>query len=620
MAEILASLAAAILWGGVFLLLVLHARRRVDEGAVLVAYPLFFAFQVVLAKGLSLAGLLTTPAFLAAYVLAIVTGGFLLWRRRPSPATPAATGAPTDDPDDVLIRRIVVGCVAVVLGGLAVFTLVAPAHIWDVLAYHLPMVASYIQNGSLEAWPTQDLRQVYRVNAGELQMLNVALLARSDAWVELPSLLGFGVVLVASFELARLALPRRALPYLVVALVLTAPQLILGAATAKNDLAFTAVLLAAFYWTIRAGMDFPHGPGVSLFLAALSGALAAATKVMGLGVLGAVGLLALVLAARGRLRTTHVLAFGGGAALVLLVLAGDVYFANATRSAVPVGIAPGEVVFTIGPRNLIEAARFYVFELGFKRLVIHQVFEHDFMHYGYVYPFLLALGTVGAVRQLRQRRYALAALAVLGTLLFLSVIALRLPIRWDQRFMIWMVPTLAVLAVSVGERLHVRYLLVLTASAASFGLMNLFLTVTTEAHGLFDRSATHLARTGSLARYVDVPNRRYLFMNDGFEALDRVAAPSDSVLYVGTDDSWMYPAWGPRFTRHVEGVRDAQDATARVASRTYRFVVLEDAAVASIHEAVGEQAVTFGYDLLVDADGRTIFVRDAPLDGRPADG
>lgn len=607
MTELIASLLGTTLWGAVFALGVGVLRRRGHDlgEAVLAAYPLFFALQVLLAQGLSLIGWLTPSAALVAYGLAVVVGGALLFISEPPPRTEPETR----DEEVKFIRRLVLGSAGLILIGLAVFTLLTPIHIWDVLAYHLPMVAGYLQNGSLEAWPTQDLRQIYRVNAGELQLLNLALLTGSDAWLELPSVLGLGVVLVASFALADLALERRALPWLVVALVLTAPQIILSATTAKNDLPFTAVLLIAFYWTIRAGRREPPA-WVLLGLAALSGALAAATKVMGLGVLGATGVLVLLLAVRKRLRYGHVAAFGLGAALVLLVLAGDVYLANAARSAVPVGITPGEVTFTSGPQNVLAAARFYGYELGFKRLVIRQVFEHDFGHYGYLYPFLLTLGIAGLVRQVRHRRYALAALAVLAALLFVSVIALRLPIRWDQRFMIWLVPTLAVFALSLRERLGVRYVLVLTASAATLGVVNLVLAVTAEADGLFDRSATHLAQTGTLARYVDTPNRRYLSMNDGFEALDAAAAPTDSVLYVGTDDSWMYPAWGPRFTRHVDGVAGARDAARRLTSRTYRFVVLEDAAVPPLHATVEHGVDDTGYRVLVDADGRTIFVRE----------
>jgi hypothetical protein len=617
MAEIPGALLAGLVWSAVFVLFTLCARRLTGGPgpAVLIAYPVFSAFQVVLAKSLSFVGLLSRPGFLGAYLLVIAACGAFLWlgpRRAVNPPLPADdTGK---DADQLLIRRIVIGCAAAVLTGLTLFTLVTPVHIWDVLAYHMPMVASYVQNGSLDAWATQDLRQVFRVNADELQMLNVALLAGSDAWVKLPSVLGLGVVLTAALTIARLAFPRGALPYVVVALVLTAPQFVFGAATAKNDLAFTAVLLAAFYWIIRAGMSNERETFAFIALAALCGGLAAATKVMGLNVIATVGLLSVVLVWRGRLRAMHVIALAGFGIVALAGLAGDVYLANLTRTAVPVGITPDEVAFTTGLQNLTAAARFYVYELGFKRLVIHQLFEHDFMHFGYFYPFLLVFGVAGAWRQVRRKRYIFAALTVLAVVLFLSVIVVRLPIRWDQRFMIWLVPTLAILALSVGRRMEARHLLVLTASAVTLGMVNLILVLTAEGDGLFDRSVMHLAQTGDLARYVDVPNRRYLHMSDGFATLDDYATPADSLLYVGSDDAWMYLAWGPRFTRHVDGTDSPDDAAQKVTSGRYRFVVVEHLASEPIRAAVEAEAEGSDYSLLTIADGRTIYLRNALTD------
>lgn len=616
------ALGAGALWCVPFLILVAcaaHGLRESAGPAILFAYPVFFGAQVLLAKGTAVLGLLTTPAFRIVYLLAGAAGLVLCVRRLGWAATGGVGGMFRRDgdeaPDTRLIRRFTLGVTAIVLAGLALFTLITPVRVWDVLAYHMPMVASYVQNGSLEAWPTQDLRQIYRVNAGELQLLNVALLARSDAWVGLPGVLALGVFLSAVLELARLAFERRALPYLAVGLTLTAPQILVGASTAKNDVAFSAVLLCAFYWMIRTGMEagraHPRVPvALTLGLAALSGALAAATKVMGLNVLGAVGLLALILAWRGRISFTRVLAFGGGAVAALVLLAGDVYWNNLFRTAVPVGIAPGEIHFTFGPANLVEAARYYLYDLSFRRLVAPQVFEHDFLHYGYLFPLLLVLGIVGALRQVRERRLPLVALTVAGALLFLSVIAVRLPIRWDQRFMIWMVPVTAVLALSLARRVHVRYLIAVAGLAAGLTLVHLSLTLTMEADSLLSRSGRHLLATGSPARYVDVPNPRYLYRSDGFEVLARSATPTDSVLYAGTDDSWMYLAWGPRFTRHVEGVQDARHASEEVASRRFRFIVMELSVRPGIADAVQGQAGRSGYSVLTEAEGRIIFSRD----------
>jgi hypothetical protein len=615
MAELIEALAAGILWvAPCVILAALAARASGSFGTgILVAYPLFFGFQVLLSKGLGAAELLATPAMWIVYGIAMAAGTAVYLRRdgwRPPDWREAVRGPVHLDADARLIRGMVLATAAVVLGGLTLFSLLAPVHIWDALAYHMPMVASYVQNASLDVWPAQDLRQIYRVNAGELQMLNVALLARSDAWVELPNLLALIVCLAATFHLASLALPRGPLPYIAVAMVLTAPQIVVGAGSEKNDLVFTAALLCAFYWVIRAGALKSGHAGVFLALAGLSGGLAAATKVIGLNVLGALGVLAMVLAARRRLRYRDVLLFGGVAALALLLLAGDVYWRNFNRSVVPVGIAPGEVYFTIGLANLTQAFRFYVYELGFRRLVAPQVFDHDFLHYGYLFPLLLLAGSVAAVKQAWSRRYVPTALVLVSAVLFLSIIAVRLPIRWDQRFMIWIVPTLAILTLSLAHRVHVRYLLAVTAAAATLGLVNTMLTLTNEADALFPRSAQHLVETGSLPRYVDVAHSQFESRADGYHVLDREAVPGDSVLYAGSEDAWMYPAWGARFTRHVEGVWDAEHAAAQVASRAFRFIVVENSTAPGISDAIRRQAAAVGYSTLVRAEHRLIMVRD----------
>jgi hypothetical protein len=195
----------------------------------------------------------------------------------------------------------------------------------------------------------------------------------------------------------------------------------------------------------------------------------------------------------------------------------------------------------------------------------------------------------------------------------LSVIAVRSPISTDHRFMTWMVPVLAILAASLFERWDSRRVLVLTAAAASFALVHLFQTFTNEMDGVFTRSATHLLSTGSLARYADVPSRHYVFMIEGFDVLER-AAESDSVLYAGTDDSWMYPAWGARFTRHVRGVWNPADAAQQVTSGQYRFIVVEAEASGEIRNAVREAARLQGYNTVAEVEGRVILERhDASL-------
>jgi hypothetical protein len=627
MTELIRSVAAAGLWLGVFTLLVAVVDRirgvhPLDGTGVLIGYPLFGALQIVALELLGPTGLLGTTALTLAHLGAVVAGLTWLARTRAraaAPASPDGSATPTRLPDPAVdadgpsIRRIGLATVGVTVGALAIFALVTPPHVWDVQAYHMPMVAHYVQNGSLDAWPAQDLRQVVRVNGGELQMTSVALLARSDAVVALPNLLALVVALVATFQIARLLTGKDAPAWLATVLVLTAPQILLGSVTAKNDVVFMALTLCAFYWTLRVALE----PGTHLVgrlaLAALAAGTAVATKVMGLNVLGTVGLVLLVLSLRRRVPARAAVVFGAIALASVLALAGDVYWQNLQRAeAVPVGTMPGEVHFVSGLANLVAAARFYLYDLGFRRLVTPQIVEHDFSHYGYFFPFLLALGSVAAVRATAgrdDRRRGVRVLALLGSVLFASVIAVRRPIQWDQRFMIWMVPTLAVLSARVLARLRPPSLLVAVSFAAAFSLGSLFLVYTDASDGLFTKSGLHLMHRGELASLVDVPSRRFLAKIDGFAALDRRAAPGDSVLYVGAEDTWMYPAWGRRFARHVRGVYDAEDAGARVAEGVFRFVVIEDDAAESLRVATRRSAEAAGYRVLVDADGRVIFER-----------
>jgi hypothetical protein len=607
--ELIVALATGVLWLAACGLVVVHVERAsgMPRGpAILAAYPLFFAGQVLLARLLAWLGMLTTTGMLVATAGAVLLMAVVALRVRRDPTAEP----PAPDPDaDSRIRRIAIPTISAVFAALVLATLIAPVRIWDVLAYHMPMIASYVQNGSLAAWPTQDLRHIVRVNAGELQMLNVALLAHSDAWVELPNLLGLGVLLVATFELARLATTRTELAWLATLLVLTAPQIVVGTTTAKNDLVFAAVLLCAFYWIIRAALAHGQRSAPFILLAALSGALAGATKVMGLNVVGALGVLALVLVMRRRLRFLQVVVLSLAAVGALLVLAGNVYLANLTHSAVPVGVAPGEVYFTMGLRNITAAAEFYIYDLTFKRLVTLPTIEHDFLHYGYFFPAMLVLGLAAIVNQLRERHVVRASLGVLAVTLFLSVIAVRLPIGWDHRFMIWLVPVLGVLALTRIEQRRADRFRLLARLALVLVAINAVVALALESDRLVPRSARHLLTTGQLARYIDVPNRRYLYMVDGFAGLDSAAVPSDTILYVGSDDSWMYLGWGRHFSRRVEGVWNADHAAAQLVTRRYRFVVIEDGARRDLRAAATDQAIESGYIVFADAIGRTIYSR-----------
>jgi len=539
MVEIVCALGAAAVWAMLFVLTVVIVDRQRNTtlfclSSVLVGYVLFYFFQVLVVKMLDLAHLLSSPALWTAYLLAAAAGGTLLYVKRRG----ADFEFPTQkflvrDGKDPLIGRIAGASIAVLILGLAGFSLMAPVAVWDVQAYHMPMVASYVQNESLTMGATQDLRQIYRVNGAELQMLNVALLARSDAWMELPNLLALIVSIVGVFLLAKIVLRRDALAYLAVVLTMTAPQILYGSASAKNDVIFLALIIGTFYWIVRIASDPETHQRKRVMILALTGSLAVATKVVGLNVVGTAGLVLLILVLLRRLPFRTVLLFSVLTVAGALAIVGDVYWNNMQMMEVPVGIRPGEVHFVVGPANIIAAAKFYVYDLSFKRLVTEQIFEHDFSHFGYFFPFSLVFGTFAGMRQFvasRKRREELWVLALLVVVLFLSIIIVRKPIQWDQRFMIWMVPGFAILAASNLNNVQRQTVMALVAFGSAFCVLNVIQVVTNASGGIFAKSSLHFIDNGRLPALSDVPHEKYQYKIDGFSLLNEASGERDSVL------------------------------------------------------------------------------------------
>jgi len=635
MVEIVCALSAAAVWALLFVLTVVIVDRQRNTAvfclsSVLVGYVLFYFFQVLVVKLLNLVHLLSSPALWTAYLLAAAAGFTFLYVKRgganaalPTRKILASAG------QGPLIERIVGASVAAAILGLAVFSFVAPTAVWDVQAYHMPMVASYVQNESLTIGATQDLRQVYRVNGAELQMLNIALLARSDAWMELPNILALMVSLVGVFLMAKIVLHRDALAYLAVILTMTAPQILYGSASAKNDVVFLALILGAFYWIVRIASDPETHLRERLIILALTASLAVATKVIGLNVVGTAGLVLLILVLLRRLPLRAVALYSAFTVAGVMALVGDVYWNNMHMTEVPVGIRPGEVDFVAGPANIIAAVKFYVYDLSFRRLVTEQIFEHDFSHFGYFFPFLLVFGTVAGMRQFimsRRRREELWVLALLVVVLLLSVIIARRPIQWDQRFMIWMVPAFAILAVSNLDKAHRPTLLALVAFGSAFCMLNVIQIVTNASGGIFAKSSLHIIEHGRLPYLSDVPHEKYLYKIDGFNLLGAASGERDSVLYVGAEDTWMYPGWGRRFTRYVIGVHDSADVIRKVRSGAFAFIVVEADAAEGLRRAALGPASAGNYADLYKGENRRILQRgDVPdleseLDGRRRQG
>ncbi len=626
MNELFEVLAAAALWLSVFFALTAVVNQKsgrlvLSAAGMLSSYPIFSFFQVVLVKALDLFHGLNPQSITIAHLSVLGTLLFLLYVRRSAPkrAEPLERGEPGD-----LLNRIFAGStLAIILALLVPLSLLIPVHFYDDHNYHMPMVASYLQNHTLADFATQSLRQISRPYAAELQLLNLAFLSRSDTWMELPNLLALGVSLAATFEMAKLILGRKNLALLCVVLMLTAYQILLAPLTASNDLPFTALTLSAFYWLIRAALDPSANVGLRMTMLGLSVGLATATKVLGICLFAATAFVLAILAITRCLPRRAFLWFSITGLLFIILFVGNVFWENLSRGIIPVGVVPGEYRPRVFP--LLPAARYYLYELPFRSfLTPSSLWGYGSAHYGYLYPLLFFAGGVRIAHQLlhskRPSNPGLWTLALLTVVLFLSVIGFRRPQPSDQRFMIWVVPSLTILAVSFLQHLKPARILIGTLFVSGlvlFSFFHIYYGSPSLTAFLTRASARHFQEHRELPRFVDffpegemrLADGRAIRKLQGYEILEREMAVSDRVLYIGGRQTWMYPSWGRRFTRFVTGVSDLNDALGKIESKQYRFIVFEKQAEPDLRDLSLKSAKALGYVRIANTRRRAIYKR-----------
>ena len=122
--------------------------------------------------------------------------------------------------------------------------LVYPPNTWDSIVYHMPRIASWSQQGSIDFFPTAVLKQLHQPPLAEWNILHLQILSGGDRFattVQWIALVGCGVA--ASLIAKEL---KQSFPVQVLALVIatTLPMGLLQAASTKNDLVVSFWLLA----------------------------------------------------------------------------------------------------------------------------------------------------------------------------------------------------------------------------------------------------------------------------------------------------------------------------------------------------------------------------------------
>ncbi len=217
--------------------------------------------------------LLTTPAVRGFWLLAMVLSLAAAARRGPLALRDGW-------PDDGVARTAYVGVGTVLVATLA-GALCAPPNTWDALTYHLPRVMHWLQNQSVEAFPTFNYKHVAYPPGSSYLVATTVALTGDDHLALLPQWLAFTGCLAAASRIARRAGGGDVGVALAALAVATMPMAIAQSMTAQNDL-LVACWILAFAWC-AARPDYLRASSVPWFAA--SAGLVLVTKPTGLLVL-----------------------------------------------------------------------------------------------------------------------------------------------------------------------------------------------------------------------------------------------------------------------------------------------------------------------------------------------
>ena len=167
----------------------------------------------------------------------------------------------------------------IILAPLLLLAVFIPPNNWDSMAYHLPRIQHWIQNGNIYPYPTNITRQIATSPLSEYIILNFQVLASTDAFSNLVQYFALiNTIFLATLILKSFQVNYKGQIFAIIA-ICSLPMALFQSTTTQTDLLASFFFLCFVYYLIK--LNQPNSVNNSktiIFLIALSLSLGILTK------------------------------------------------------------------------------------------------------------------------------------------------------------------------------------------------------------------------------------------------------------------------------------------------------------------------------------------------------
>lgn len=196
---------------------------------------------------LSLPSMLTASG-LSVFWLVMIAGALMfLFKIKPTPSFSFPTPSQPWSPIDITLA----GAVVLVVVAAAITAFIAPPNNWDSMTYHMSRVAHWLQNKSVESYPTSMPRQLWASPWAEYAIAQFQILSHSDRFANMVQCWSMAGSIIGVSLIAQLLGVNRRGQLIAALLCATLPVGILEASSTQNDYTAAFWCVCMIYFGLR---------------------------------------------------------------------------------------------------------------------------------------------------------------------------------------------------------------------------------------------------------------------------------------------------------------------------------------------------------------------------------